>query len=410
VTGLLRGRGWRRSLSAAWVVALVVLFVASASAQQNVPPGTLVVQLPFSGEADADLLRTAEDAARSALLARGAQGPDRSTVARALAGDAPPTEPERIRAFARTMGATHVLTGSVRPLAGQYNLTLTLYEANGAGSAQNVANMGDGDEGTVVPGMLDGLFAPGAMQAAANAAARAQAERDAAVARQAAEEARVAEEARTSEERELLARDRARREREAREREARMYAFAEGGSLALGGAVEVGGRITAGPTRSMVAPVLAAVRLEGHYAVLPAYGLELGGLVVIDGWPTQAFAAAASARWSAPFRALVPVRGTLGASFGFFQGLTGSRGTAPFVSLELRAEYDAVPTVSFFVGGALDSAVGVFGGLGIVGGVRVRLGAATPASSSAPPPPPATTPTAGSADTGDSSQGTTTER
>ena len=73
------------------------------------------------------MLHEAEDGVRNGLLARGTPGPDRTTVTNAL-GVSPPTDSAGTLAFGRSMGATHVLTGRVTPLTGQYNLELHLYD------------------------------------------------------------------------------------------------------------------------------------------------------------------------------------------------------------------------------------------------------------------------------------------
>lgn len=107
-------------------VALAQSAPSTASSAPNAV-SVLVVQMPFTGDASPDLLQIAEDSTRNAVLARGATGPDRSTVRSALAVSAP-SDTAGIVAFGRSMGATHVLTGRVTPLTGQYNLELHLYD------------------------------------------------------------------------------------------------------------------------------------------------------------------------------------------------------------------------------------------------------------------------------------------
>jgi hypothetical protein len=378
-------------------VLLASLALAGAAAVTATPSvaeaqtGALVVQMPFEGDATEELLHEVEDAVRGALLTRGFQGPDRSTVRGAM-GVAPPTDTAGIVGFGRSMGGTHVLTGRVTPLTGQYNLELRLYEVATQRMAQQARNVGRGDDAAIAE-MVAALFAPGALQPSPEERARQEAERQQQEAeRRAEEERRRAEEHRRREEEARRRAEEERRRHEAEERTRRVYRYAEAGPISLGGAVVLGGRVSAVANRATSLPppesLAAGLRLEGGYAVLPAFGLEVGGALLALGSPTNAFAVGPAARLALPARGFIPLRGSAGVALGLFQGLSGARATSAWVALDARAEYD-VGNVTLFAGVVLDSMPGVLGTLAGVAGARFRFG-----ETEAPPavPSPSTSP------------------
>lgn len=382
----------RRVLAAAAIACGMFLGSARVSAQSAAPSGApsaqsvLLVQMPFDGDATPDLLQIAEDSTRNALLARGSQGPDRSTVRSALPASTP-ADTAGLVAFGRSMGATHVLTGRVAPLSGQYNLELHLYDVATSRMATQQRNLGDGEEATVLPQMLAALFAPGAMQPSPEEQARAEAERRA---REAQAAQRVRDEA-DRRAREARARaDEAQRRREEAERNRRVYRLDEGGPWSLGGALEIGGRFTPvtlpnghpPPAGHAGSPLLFAIRVEGLYAALPAYGLEAGATAGLVFAPTSAFAAGATGRFWLPFRAYVPLRAGIGITAGIFQGITGARATTAWLSFDLRGEYDVSANVSLWAAAVIDSVPGLFGSLAGLAGVRVHFGADSTAGAS----------------------------
>lgn len=352
--------------------------------QPSAPP--LVVQMPFEGTASPDLLQIAEDATRSALLARGAIGPDRTTVRNAAAAT-PPTDTASLVAFGRSMSATHVLTGRVVPLAGQYNLELRLYEVATSRMATQSRNLGDGEESTVIPGMLAALWAPDAMQLSPEDRARLEAEQRART--EAERQARAEAERRAREE--AAQRARAEAERQRRLNDRHVYTLSEGGPWSLGGGLVFGGRVSpvnrpAGAPPAAV--LLAALRLEGAYAVLPRYGLEVGLSTQLIFSPTSAFAIGATGRFWFPWRAYVPVHAGVGVTAGIFQGLTGARGTSAWLSFELRGEYDVTKNFGVWAALVFDSIPGQYGSLAGAAGIRVHFGGgdsqAASSSSTAP--------------------------
>ncbi len=379
-----RRRGALASAAIACVVTLCPFAAIAQSAAPSSAPSAqsvLLVQMPFTGDAMPDLLQIAEDSTRNALLARGSQGPDRSTVRGALPVSAP-TDTAGFVAFGRSMGGTHVLTGRVAPLAGQYNLELHLYDVATSRMASQQRNIGDGEETTVIPQMLEALFAPGAMQPSPEEQARAEAERRA---REEEAARRVREEAARREREERARVDEARRRREEAERNRRIYRLDEGGPWSVGAGLQLGGRFTPVvlpnglPAARAPSPLLFAVRIEGLYGALPAYGLEVGATASLVFAPTSAFAIGATGRFWFPWRAYVPARGGIGVTAGLFQGITGARATSGWLSFDLRGEYDVSPVATLWAAAVIDSVPGLFGSFAGLVGVRFHAGAEPPA-------------------------------
>jgi len=342
----------------------------------------MVVQLPFRGAASPDLLADVEDAARAALLARGASGPDRSTVRGAL-GVMSPADTTSIVNFGRSMGATHVLFGEVTPLTGQFNLTLRLYEVNTSKVAEQSRNVGTGDESSVIPGMLQALFAPGAMQLSPEERQRQleeQRRQEEAQRRQQEEQRRQQEEQRRQEE--ARRREEERRRAEEIERRRRIYRFAEGGRWSVGLSGILSGRISGLEQRPVGLPepssLVVAARVDGSYAVVPSVGFEVGASILGVFTLTNAVAVAPTARINIPWRGYIPLRGSAGVGVGPYFGTSGSKRITAWITADIRAEYDIVPAFTVYAGLELDSAPGLYGSLGGVLGVRFHFGEPSP--------------------------------
>ncbi len=345
---------------------------STASAPPTVAPApVLLIQLPFGGQMTDDLRDDVETGVRSALLTRGTTGPDRTTVRNAM-GVAAPQGTEAIVAFGRSMGGTHVLTGIVRPLTGQFNLTLRLYEVATSQMAETQRNIGGGEEGTALPQMLEALFAPNAMQLSPEARARAEEERRrqeeerrrAEEARRREEEARRAEEARRREEEARRRADEARRRREEADRNRRVYRFAEGGPLWLGGGMVIGARLSDVPPPSGVtmprarSSVVGGFRIEGGWSFpTPVIGIQVGlsfGALMSE--VIDAITLGPTVRIALPAAAFIPLRASAGVSLGLFQGVSGGHRTGFWFSGDVRAEFDPIPQLSIYAGIAVDYA------------------------------------------------------
>lgn len=358
-----------------------VAFAPVAQAQT----ASLVVAFPFEGNATEDLLDSSYLAARAALVARGATVPERTTV-RAALPVAPPTDTNGIVAFGRSMGGTHVLTGRVTPLTGQYTLELRLYDVSNSRSATVSENVGLAEETEVIARMVAQLFAPGAMQPSPEERARLEAEQ-----RRLEEERRAREEQQRREQEEAR-----RREQQAREQEAQRRAeaervrqlnnrFAAGGVVSASLNVQIGTRLTA-PVgmRPAGAPaptaLAAAFRAEASYAVLARYGLEVGGTLGFTTSPSVALLIAPVARLNLPARGAIPLRGSAGLALGLYASTSGNQVTTFWGALDLRAEYDIVPQFTVVAGGVVDFAPGALTTLGATLGVRLHFGDPSPTS------------------------------
>ncbi len=344
--------------------------------------GVLVVAIPFDGNATDELLDGAFLAARASLVARGYAVTERDVVRSAL-GVARPTEHAAIVSFGRSMGGTHVLTGHVTPLTGQYNLELLLLDVATSRFARSSRNVGFSEEQTVIAEMVASLWAPGAMQPSADEQARLDAER-----RRLEDEQRrlEAERLRLEEQQRLEAQQRAQREAQARLEQERQRAignrFAGGGVLGLGLTFQVGTRLNEAAARPAGAPpttaLTSAFRVDGLYALAPRLGLEGGASIWMVTSPMVAVGLAGAMRVNLPVRPSVPVRASLGATAGLFAGISGNRATTFWGGLDARAEYDIAPQFSLYAGGAVDVAPGAITVLTAQVGFRLHVGAHAP--------------------------------
>lgn len=360
-------------------VATTVCATPSAQAQS----AQLVVAFPFSGNATEELLDTSYLAARAALVARGVTVPERTTV-RAALPVAPPTDTAGIVAFGRSMGGTHVLTGRVTPLTGQYNLELRLYDVSNSRTATVTENVGLQEESEVIAQMVARLFAPGAMQPSPEEQARLDAER-----RRQEEERRAAEEARRREEQAAREREQQARAQEARRREEAERLrqlnnrFAAGGLVSVSLNGQVGGRVTApAGTRPAGAPtptaLAAGFRAEGSYAVAPRWGIEVGGTIGVTTSPSIAVLLAPVARINLPARGPLPLRGSVGLAAGLYAATSGNQIATLWAALDARAEYDIVPAFTLVAGAVVDIAPGALVTIGGTLGVRLHFGEPSP--------------------------------
>lgn len=384
--------GRRRGATAALAVLLggVCLAPSTAMAQTGASsqPAAqrVVVLLPFEGSGTQDLVADAEATVRGALIARGVRLPDRAAINLGL-GLSPPTDPAALARAAQGMGATQVIRAALRPLAGQYNLSLTLIDAASGRTATREEAIPHEGAGEVIGRMLDALLDPAGWSAppvdpavAREAEARRLAEEEAARQRQATE----AEAARRR------AEDEARQRREADERAHPVRGYADGGPFSVGLSLVAGGRLSgvrqpSGMVISGNAPAEASgaavsLRAEGSYAIGAVPGLEAAAAFMILTTPTTAVGLGAGAQFTFPSSGRLPLRGTAGVLVGLWQGVSGARATTLWLNPYVRAEWGFSPMVQAFVGLSLDVAPADNGGLtalGVMAGVRFRLGATT---------------------------------
>ncbi len=358
--------------------------VALAQTAQNPPPAqSTVVVLPFGGNATQDLIDDAEAVVRNALLARGARVPDRTAV-RAMMGVDTPRDAQSIAGFGRNMGATQVITGSVRPLSGQYDLTLTLTDVATARQATRQVNVGGDNPGEPVSVTVAALFDPAALGPAP-------VDPDEERRRREAEERRQAEERQRADAQRREAEAQRRRQEEERQRayEAAnpMRSYSDGGPFAIGAALHVGGLLSgtreapsmARPGAQLSEPSSLAfmLRVEGAYAIRPVPGLEAVAAVMFMTTPTTALGLGAGAQFTFPASSRGRFRGTAGAALGLFQGLSGAQITTVWVEPYARAQFDITPAIAATAGLTFDLAPGDNGGvttLTVSAGMRFRLG------------------------------------
>ncbi|MBI5517196.1 MAG: hypothetical protein HY909_25680 [Deltaproteobacteria bacterium] len=355
-----------------------------AFAQTPTPgAGQTVVVLPFSGQASEALRSDVEDAVHNALLARGARVPQRSEVLGAI-GVAAPQDPGAIVLLARNMGGTHVVTGIVRPLAGQYNLSLTLYEVPSGRNARQEGNIGQDDAQASLGPLLEALFSPNALSAPApdpEELRRQEEARQREEARRREEEARQREEARRRQEEE------ARRRQSQWERDHPLRRFDDGGPFSLGLRLGVGGllvgtrEVPAVPAGTPAPPAptstVFTLRADGTLALRALSGLELLGSLELMTSPTAAVGLGAGAQWNLPASSRSRFRASAGLVLGLWQGVTGARLTSVWIAPHARAEVTLLQGVAAYGGLELDLVPGSNGGLVslVVGlGVRLRLG------------------------------------
>ncbi len=377
----LRGSVWALVAGLGAAILPGVASAQSVAAQQPAAQRSAVV-LPFEGEATEDLLGSAEATLRGALLARGITTPDRAAVNIGM-GLTPPTDPLGIGRAAHIMGATYALRGQVRPLTGQYNLSLTLVDAATGRSATREENVPDEGAGEVYGRMLDALLDPSTWgpppvdpAVEREAAARRQAEADAA--RQRDADAAAATQ---------RAADEAARRSAADAAAHPVRRFDAGGPFSLAGGLMAGGRLSGvhqptGPVRNGTAPAEAtaaavALRVDGSYGIAALNGLELAASVMLLTVPTSALGLGVGAQYTFPTSGRLPLRGTAGVLVGLWQGLSGARATTAWINPFVRAEWGFTPAVAAYLGLSLDIAPADNGGvtsLGVMAGVRVRFG------------------------------------
>lgn len=345
------------------------------TAQGSQPAQRVVGVLPFRGNATQDLLDDAETAVREALAARGVRVPDRASVRAQLGVDAP-RDPQSVAGFGRNLGATHVITGAVQPLAGQYNLTLTLTEVASARTATQQANVG-GDAGGDVGRMVDALLDPAALGPPPV---------DPEVERRRREEAERRQEAerRAAEEQRRRQADAQRRAWEAAHPE---RSFDAGGRVAIGLGLHVGGLLSgtraqpataSGSQPSEPSSLAFLLRAEGAYSLPSVAGLEVLGALMLMTSPTTALGLGGGAQYTFPARGRLGLHGTAGAVLGLFQALSGARITTVWIEPFVRAEYQFSQGVAAFAGASLDLAPGGNGGvvtLTAAAGLRLRFAA-----------------------------------
>ena len=383
-----RRRPGGRAVALAALLGMVCAAPSRAAAQtvDANPPATVrvVLLLPFEGAATPDLLADAEATVRGALLARGAHLPDRAAINLGL-GLTPPTDSAALARAAQGMGATQVIRATLRPLAGQYNLALTLVDAASARTVTREESIPDEGSGEVIGRMLDALLDPANWSAPAV---------DPAIAREA--EARRLAEAEAARQRQLTeaeaarqrVADEARRQREADALAHPVRGYADGGPFAVGLSLVAGGRLSdvrqpSGMVLSGNAPAAAsgaavALRAEGTYAISAVPGLEAAAAVMILTTPTSALGLGAGAQFTFPSSGRLPLRGSAGVLLGVWQGVSGARATTLWLNPYVRAEWGFTPTVQAFLGLSLDVAPADNGGVtafGVMAGVRFRLGA-----------------------------------
>lgn len=354
---------------------LALAFAPSLAAAQTQPVAQplaqrTVVVLPFRGRATQDRVDEAERAVRAVLSSQGARVPDATAVRMNLGVDVP-RDAQSVAGFGRTLGATHVLSGEVSPLAGQYNLTLTLTEVSSARVATRHENVGEDDAGTVLAAMVTALFDPAALGPAPvdpeEARRRAEAE-----ARRQEEERRRAEAQRRQEE------DRRRREEAERQRRWELEnperRFDQGGPVGIGVGLHLGGHFSG---RLGASSTVFLLRLESSYAISAVRGLEVLAAAMFMTTPSTALGIGGGAQFTFPARARGRFRWTGGVVLGLFQGLSGAQLTTVWVEPFVRAEFHASSAVSIFLGASLDAAPGENGGitaLTAAAGVRLRVG------------------------------------
>lgn len=382
-------RASRVVAACAFAVAACASALVPSAALAQVPAASqpaaqpLVVVLPFTGNATQDLLDDASAVVRNALLARGARVPDRAAVSTMLGVDAP-RDAQSIAGFGRTMGATQVVSGAVRPLSGQYGLTLTLTEVSTGRQATREGNVGGDNPGEAVSVMVAALFDPAALGPAPVDPEEAR--------RRAEAEQRRAEEERARAE----AQRRAEAERQRREAEARQRAFeaanptrtyTDGGPFALGVGLQLGGLVSStraapvmprpGAQLSDPSSLALMLRVEGAHALRAVTGLEVAGALMLMTSPSTALSLGVGPQFTFPAVSRGRFRGTAGALIGLFQGLSGARITTLWLEPYVRAQYDFTPAVAATAGVAFDVAPGDNGGvlaLSVTAGVRFRLG------------------------------------
>lgn len=383
-----------RSRHASITLSLALALSSSAALAQPTPPAAqpapatpaaqpVVVVLPFTGNATQDLIDDASAVVRNALLARGARVPDRAAVATMLGVDAP-RDAQSIAGFGRNMGATQVITGAVRPLSGQYDLTLTLTDVSSARQATRQGNVGGDNPGEAVAVMVAALFDPAALGPAPV---------DPEEERRRAEEAarRAEEERRRAEEQRRNAAEEQRRAEEARQRAwdaaNPTRSYSDGGPWAIGLGLQLGGLVSGtraapaaprpGAQLSEPSSLALMLRAEGAYALRAVSGLEIAGALMLMTSPTTAMSLGAGAQYTYPSTSRGRFRGTAGALIGLFQGFSGARITTVWIEPYVRAQYDFTPSIAATAGVALDLAPGDNGGvvtLAVTAGVRFRLG------------------------------------
>ncbi|MBI2892678.1 MAG: hypothetical protein HYY06_03940 [Deltaproteobacteria bacterium] len=124
-----------------------------------------VAVVPFGGEADPALLREAEEATRGALTDRRDALATADEVSRAMRreGLAALTTTDQHLRLGRALRVEYVVAGRVTPLAGQYNLSITVYQVSDGRTEvlEEVVVIGGAQEAATH--MLERLLRPGGL-------------------------------------------------------------------------------------------------------------------------------------------------------------------------------------------------------------------------------------------------------
>ena len=327
-----------------FLLVLSMLFFSSLPAY-----GARVALVPFGGEADPALVRQAETLARDALGERRdamATADEVTRSARRLGLALPLSTTDQHLRLGRALAVEYVLAGRVTPLAGQYNLALTVYQvSDGRTEVLEQVIVAGGSE-DVVPRMLERLLRPGGLGEEPDPAQQQQLEQRQQEEQRRQEELRRQEEQREQEEQRQQEEQRRLQEQRRQEEERRRHpptppqpllSYTPDSPLGLRAGLGLGFLLGEKPTNR--GPAIAIFRAQGAYTLLYKFGLEARAGLDIAFGTTGYFSVLVGGGMTPPVIRGVPLYVGGGVDLGLFVNTSGARNAFFQLRPSARAVY-----------------------------------------------------------------------
>ena len=309
-----------------------LLLVLSVLLFSSLPAyGARVALVPFGGEADPALVRQAETLVREALGDRRdaiATADEVTRSVRTLSLALPLSTTDQHLRLGRALGVEYVVAGRVTPLAGQYNLALTVYQVSDGRTEVLEQVVVASDSEDVVPRMLERLLRPGGLGEEPDPG---QEEQRRLEEQRRVEELRRQEEQREQEEQRQQEEQR-RLEQQRREEQRRQHppapprpllSYTPDSPLGLRGGLGLGFLLGEKPTNR--GPAIAIVRAQAAYMLLYKFGVEARAGIDVAFGTTGYFSLLVGGGMTPPVIRGVPLYLGGGVDLGLFVNTSGAR-------------------------------------------------------------------------------------